>query len=148
MRACDCGEALTRSVHENAANRTAAMRARPQVCERPELLIGLRACDNRRIHASNFLADRSFHTVQKRCEGASHSKALRAKCIRNAGSVLRKLGECARVPASLLWSSFGLAGRCDSSLERDAMTGSGRFRGYACADLFRPFGVLVVWVLI
>ena len=30
---------------------------------------------------------------------AWHSKALRAKCARNAESVLRKLSECARVPA-------------------------------------------------
>src|SRR4029434_6754881 len=74
-----------------------------------------------------FLQIAAFHTVQTRCRGASHSKALRAKCIRNAGSVLRKLWECARVPASLLWSSFGFRVRCDSRLERNAMIGPGRF---------------------
>src|SRR5215468_10007170 len=55
MYPCNCGETLTRSVHENVANRTAAMRTRTQVCERPELFIGLRACDNRRNCASKFL---------------------------------------------------------------------------------------------
>src|SRR4029434_1990414 len=54
MRACNCGETLTRSVQENAANRTAATRARTQVCERPELFIGLGACDNSGGCASNF----------------------------------------------------------------------------------------------
>src|SRR6516165_3221242 len=103
-----------------------AMRTRMQVCERPELFIGLGACDYRRIHASNFLADCSFHTLQRRCEAASHSKALRAKCTRNAGSVLQKLSEYARVPASLLWSSSGFRVRCDSGLERNAMIGPGR----------------------
>src|SRR5262245_3986216 len=121
MHPCNRGEKLTRSVQENAANRKAATRTRVQLCERPELFIGFAACDDRRIRASNFLADCSFHTVQKRCEDASHSKALRAKCIRNAGSLLRKLWECARVPASLLWSSAGFRVGCDSRLERNAM---------------------------
>jgi hypothetical protein len=39
MRACNWGDTLTRRVHENAAKRTAAMRARAQVFERPELFI-------------------------------------------------------------------------------------------------------------
>src|SRR5215472_8766266 len=55
MHPCNRGEKLTRSVQENAANRRAAMRTRTQVCERPELFIGLRACDNRRNCASKFL---------------------------------------------------------------------------------------------
>src|SRR6516165_8806010 len=126
MHSCNRGETLTRSVQENAANRMAATRTRPQLCERPELFIGFGACDDRRIHASNFLADCSFYTLQRRCEAASHSKALRGKCIRNAGSVLRKLWKCVRVPASLLWASCGFRVRCDSRLERNAMIGPGR----------------------
>src|SRR5262245_54520686 len=98
MNSCNRGERLTRSVQENAANRTAATRARALFCERSELFIGFAACDDRRIHASNFLANCSFHTVRKRCEDTAHSKALRAKCIRNAGSVLRKLWECVTSP--------------------------------------------------
>src|SRR6516162_5107002 len=121
MYPCNCGETLTRSVQENAANRTAATRARALFCERPKLFISFAACDDRGIHASNFLADCGFHTVQKRCGDASHSKAPRAKCTRNAGSVLPKLSECARVPASLLWSSSGFRVRCDSCLERNAI---------------------------
>src|SRR4030095_6943912 len=54
MRACNRGEMLTRSVQENAANRTDATRTRAQVCERPELFIGLGACDNGEVCASNF----------------------------------------------------------------------------------------------
>src|SRR6516165_1883607 len=146
MHPCNRGETLMRSVQENAANRTAATRARALFCERPKLFISFAACDDRGIHASNFLADCGFHTVQKRCGDASHSKALRAKCTRNAGSVLRKLSECARVPASPLWSSSGFRVRCDSGLESNTMIGPGGFRRCACADLFRPFGVLEVWV--
>src|SRR5215831_13580721 len=117
MNSCNRGERLTRSVQENAANRRAATRARALFCERPELFISFAACDDRGIHASNFLADCGFHRVQKRCEDASHSKALRAKCTRNAGFVLRNLSEYALVPASLLWSRSGFRVRCDSGLE-------------------------------
>ena len=148
MRACNCGETLTRSVQEKAANRTLATKTRAQVCERTELFIGPGACDNGGVCASNFPIDCSFHTVQKRCEDASHSQALRARCIGNAGSFLRKLWECVRVLASLLSSSSGFAGRCDSRLERNTMIAPGRFRRCACTHLFGPFCVLVVWVLI
>src|SRR5215471_13857745 len=106
MDPCNRGELLTRSVQENAANRTAATRTRAQVCERPGMFIGLGACDNGGVNASNFLLDPRFHTFQKRCEYASHSKALPGKCIGNAGSV--KLWDCARILASLLLSSSGL----------------------------------------
>ena len=54
MHPCNRGEMLTRSVQENAANRTAATRARRRVVERPELFIGLGACDNSRAYASSF----------------------------------------------------------------------------------------------
>src|SRR5215469_13952868 len=101
MYPCNRGEMLTRSVHENAANRMLAIRARVPVCERPELFIGFEACDNRGIRASSFL-----------------------------------------------WSSSRLASRCDSRLERNAMTGSQRLRACACADLVRPLGILVVRILI
>src|SRR5215471_18898009 len=37
---------------------------------------------------------------------------------------------------------------CDSRLECNTMIGLGGFRRCACTDLFGPFGVLVVWVLI
>src|SRR5215472_17578925 len=47
-----------------------------------------------------------------------------------------------------LLSSSGLAGRCDSRLERNTVIGPGGFRRLASADLFRPFGVLVISILI
>ena len=52
----------------------------------------------------------------------------------------------AAVLEQMLISGFRV--RCDSRLERNTMIGPGRFRRCAGADLFRPFGVLVVWVLI
>ena len=55
MDPCSRGEILTRSVQENAANRTAASRTHARFCERPELFIGLGACDNGGRCASNFL---------------------------------------------------------------------------------------------
>src|SRR6187551_1429664 len=79
MHLCNRGETLTRSVQENAANRAAATRARALICERPELFIGFGACGNRRLHASNFLADYSFDTVQKRCEDASRGVRSRRR---------------------------------------------------------------------
>src|ERR1044072_75478 len=63
MNSCNRGEKLTRSVQENAANRTAATRARALFCERPELFISFAACDNRGSHASNFLAVRAARTL-------------------------------------------------------------------------------------
>src|SRR5262249_11957210 len=64
-----------------------------------------------------FKSDARTHGTPKHCV---------RKCTRNAGSVLRKLSECVRVPASLLWSSSGFRVRCDSGLERNAMIGPGR----------------------
>src|SRR6476646_10653384 len=43
---------------------------------------------------------------------------------------------------------FGFRVRRDSHLERNTMIGPRRSCRCASADLFRPFGVLVVWVLI
>src|SRR4026207_1630435 len=113
MHPCNCGETLTRSVQENAANSTAATRTRGQVCERPELFIGVGACDNSWVCASNFL-ERSLFPVA--------------------------------VSEQTLFPGFRV--RCGSRLERNSMIGPRRFRRCAGADLFRPFGVLVVWVLI
>src|SRR5262245_53991215 len=95
MHSCNRGETLTRSVQENAANRTAATRARARSCERPELFIGFAACDDRSIHASNFLQIAAF--TQFKSDARSHRTPKH--CVRNAsaGSVLRKLWECARV---------------------------------------------------
>src|SRR5262245_41920672 len=114
MPACSCGEMLTRSVQENAANKTAVIRTRAQDCERPERFIGLGACDNGWVCASNF-------------PGSVHVRSEK------------------QLPRRLI-SRFRL--RCDSRLERDTMIGFGRFRDCPCADPFRPFGVLVVGVLI
>src|SRR4029079_3451688 len=52
----------------------------------------------------------------------------------------------APVLEQMLISGFRV--RCESRLKRNAMTGPGRVCRCACADLFRPFGVLKVWVLI
>ena len=90
MYPCSRGEVLTRTVQENAANRTVAITTCAQVCERPELFIGIGACGNSWVCASNFPTGCGFHTVQKRCEDASHSKALRAKCIGHAESLFAK----------------------------------------------------------
>jgi hypothetical protein len=54
MHPCNRGEKLTRSVQEKAANRTLATKTRVQVRERTELFIGLAACDNGAVCASNF----------------------------------------------------------------------------------------------
>ena len=115
MHPCNRGETLTRSVQENAAKRTVATRIRAQVCERPELFIGLGACDNWRGLRKQFSGERALSPV-------------------------------AAVSEQMLVSGFCV--RCDSRLKRNTMIGPGHFRGGTCADLFRPFGVLVVWVLI
>jgi hypothetical protein len=80
MRACNCGESLTRSVQENAAKRTVATTTRAQFCERAELFIALRASDSGRRCASNFLCGFPLPCRAKGREDAPHSKALRAKC--------------------------------------------------------------------
>src|SRR5919106_5873530 len=72
MHPCNRGETLTRSVQENAANRTAAIRTRAQRCERPELFIGLGACDNDGVCASSF--------PRKIFPSMPRSKTLRGKC--------------------------------------------------------------------
>src|SRR5262249_12784243 len=73
MYPCNRGEMLTRSVHENAANRTVAMRTRTQVCERPELFIGSEACDNRGIRASKFLmVELRTHQSEQLSFGTQH----------------------------------------------------------------------------
>src|SRR5262249_24001669 len=80
MDPCNRGELLTRSVQENAANRTAARRTRAQVCERPGMFIGLGACDNGGVNASNFLLDRLFHTFQN--DASTHR--IPKHCVGNA----------------------------------------------------------------
>ena len=54
------------------------------------------------------------------------------------------LSPVAVVSKQMLVTGFSL--RCDSRLESNTMIR--RFRCCACADLFRPFRVLVIWVLI
>ena len=154
MYPCNRGEMLTRSVHENAANRMLAIRTRAPVCERPELFICPRACDNGWVCARNFLgsapASRAVRGASPRtisgypAFNASHptNRLARAPIAGRRGDRSPVMA----VPQRTLISGF--RGRCDSSLERNAMTGSRRLRGRACADLLCPFGVLVVWVLI
>ena len=125
MYPCNCGETLTRSVQENAANRTAATRTRAQVCERPELFIGLGACDNRWVCASNFLRSPCTRTRRD------------ARCGTVRGEARRHARRVPLRAEQMLISGFRV--RCDSRLERNTMIGSGRFRRCACADLFRPF---------
>ena len=148
MYPCTCGETLTRSVHENAANRTAAMRTRTQVCERPELFISPEDCDNRKSSASHFLLGLRRLCTSKAMQG----RIALPKLSRNGFGVSyisqAAPWECVRVLASLLWSSSGLVRRNNSRLERNTMVGSRVFRRCACSDLCRPFGVLVIWILI
>src|SRR4030095_1835461 len=114
MHPCNRGEKLTRSVQENAANRTLATRTRAQVCERPELFIDPRPCDNGWVCASNFLG--------------------------------RVRSPEAAVVEKMLISGF--RPWRDSRLECHTMIGTGRFRRRAGADLFCPFCVLVIGVLV
>src|SRR5262245_56046619 len=76
MRACKCGERLTRSVHENAANRTAATRTRAQLCERPQLFIGHGACNNGALWASNFLGSPQAARALPEVSPTSYSEVL------------------------------------------------------------------------
>ena len=126
MHACNCGETLTTSAQENAANRTAATRTRAQVCERPELFIGLGACDNGGRCASNFLGS-----------------------ARASGALPR--GDAFKSPAVVFSNELlgSLAGSLDLRLEDDlTFARSESFRRCACADHFRVLSVLVVSVLI
>src|SRR5262249_1664087 len=67
MNPCSRGEILTRSVQENAANRTAVIKTRAQVCEHLERFIDFEACGNRRNCASNFLGSaRAFACCSRR----------------------------------------------------------------------------------
>jgi|SRR4029453_706080 hypothetical protein len=66
MHPCNRGETPTRSVQENAANRTAATTTRAQFCERTKLFIALRSSDSGARCASNFLSEISFYASQKR----------------------------------------------------------------------------------
>src|SRR5215467_3217480 len=93
MYPCTCGEMLTKSVQENAANKTAVMRTRTQVCERPELFIGFGACGNRRNRASNFLLDCRFCTLQNQYEDASHCPSFR-KILRTRPGLARRNNSC------------------------------------------------------
>ena len=61
------------------------------------------------------------------------------------------IGDAFGSPAFLFWNELfgGLSGSFDLRLEDDmTFAGSESFRRCAYANLFRPFGVLVVWVLI
>src|SRR5580765_545927 len=118
MRACNCGEKLTRTVHENAANSMAATKIRAQVCERPELFIRIGASDNGGVCASNF-----------------PGRARRVCCP----EVTRRFPVAF---ANQLVASLGMT--LDLCLEDDmTFNGSKSFCRCAGADLFRPFGVLV-----
>jgi hypothetical protein len=122
MRACNWGDTLTRRVHENAAKRTAATTTRAQFCERAELFIALRPSDSGGGCASNFL-----------------------------GSACAWMGDAFGCPSFCFSKELlgSLAGCLDLRLEDDVtFAGPESFRRCAGADLFRPFGVLVVWVLI
>src|ERR1043166_6617246 len=149
MHPCRRGETLTRSVQENAANRKAATITRAQVCEWPERFIGTGASDKVEPSASNLLSETFGRpSSAKAMRGPSPPKSSAYEMHRKRRIRLRKLWQSPRLLASLLWSTVGLSGRCECSLERNAMTGSRPFRNCACPDLFRPFGVLVIWVLI
>src|SRR6476661_9251846 len=62
MHPCNRGETLTRSVHENAANRKVVTTTRAHFCERAELFIALRSSNSRRRCANNLLG-----TTRKSC---------------------------------------------------------------------------------
>jgi hypothetical protein len=147
MRACNCGESLTRSVQENAAKRTVATTTRAQFCERAELFIALRASDSGRRCASNFLCGFPLPCRAKGREDAPHSKALRAKCPK-AIDYFAKPFERVPLSASLISSISSVGHRCHSRLESNTMIGPGRFRRCPRAYALRPFRVLVVSVFI
>jgi len=77
MHPCNRGETLTRSVQEKAANRTLATKTRAQVCERPDLFIGLGACDNCWVCASNILGSARALACYSRRLAAKHSHRYR-----------------------------------------------------------------------
>src|SRR5436305_1704002 len=85
MQPCNCGETLTRSVHQNAANRKAATRTRAQVCERTELFIGLAACDHSRVQASNFPRSTRAFPLKRLASSLSAGECTRAKFPDNGG---------------------------------------------------------------
>jgi len=78
MDACNRGEILTRSVQENAANRTAVIKTRAQVCERADRFIAHRSSDDTQLYASNFLCP---YWRESDARTRAHSKAV-AKSIR------------------------------------------------------------------
>src|SRR6516225_10580791 len=80
MYPCNCGETLTRSVQENAANRTAAARARALFCERPELFIGLKPV------TIEGLAQAIFSQIAASIQFKSDARTHRTPkhCVRNA----------------------------------------------------------------
>ena len=90
----------------------------------------------------------SFCTLNKRCEDASHSQTVREIDPPFGMRFDAVSCEWVRVLALLLWSGSGLAGGLDSGLQCNTMTGVRGLRRRACTDLFCPFGVLMVWVLI
>ena len=59
MDPCNRGEILTRRVQEKAANRTAVINTRAQVCERANRFIAHRSSDGIQLCASNFLGERT-----------------------------------------------------------------------------------------
>ena len=65
------------------------MRTRTQVCERPELFIGLRASDNRGIRASNFLGSARASRVVRGALVASYPDGIRLLARR----ILPPIGE-------------------------------------------------------
>src|SRR5262245_45940600 len=76
MDPCNRGELLTRIVQENAANRTAAIKTRAQLCEHADRFIANRSSDGTQLCASNFLgelpspllkSDARTHRTPKHC---------------------------------------------------------------------------------
>src|SRR5262245_28266680 len=156
MNPCNRGELLTRSVQENAANRTAAIKTRAQLCEHADRFIANRSSNGTQLCASNFLGDRT-----RPCPagaGFAPRRELSPSAPRHSARDIHRLAKApiagrrgdrfpeTTVPRRMLISRFCVW--CDSRLQTNTMIGGGRFRPCACANLFGPFGVLVVWVLI
>ena len=154
-RWCNCGEALSASVHKKAAETTPVRRARRELCKRADLFIALRSSDSVSRCASNFPG--SAH-ASRAVRGAS-PRTLPTLWNTQRVAFIPPIGERANrcterrvrsletaVSQRMLIARF--PARCDSRLEGNTVIGRGSFRRCAGADLFRPFGVLVVWVLI